>query len=170
MHLFRKMYAQSFFHTPIPFCGEEDWGSHHGFSVSLTLPVWTGERLSNLPKVTNNSLTFPNDFQYMCSSTSLLWRVCVSVLLWLPVYDDFPFFVPLPVLSLKAQFEGKLVCCSYIYGNKSVCKLMIVEDVGLSIFIVFSPNSCWKMFKACSCGSKMYCPVLISVCNYDVWL
>lgn len=121
MNLFRKMYTQSFFHTSLPFRREEKWGGCCGFAVSVTLPVWTSKRLSNLPKVTNNSLTFPDDFQYnMCSSTSLLWRVCISVLLWLPVYDDFPFFGQLPVLRLKAQFEGKLVYCS---GNKSVCKV-----------------------------------------------
>lgn len=165
MNLFRKMYSQSFFHTPVPLCREEEWGGC-AFSVSVTLPVWTSKRLSNLPKVTNNSLACPDNFQYMCWSTSPLWRVCISVpscIWWLSLACTITSAQP---GSLIWREVGVL-----FPGINLSANLIMVEGLGLPLFtFFFSPNLCWKILKGCSCGSEVYCPVLISVCNDDAWL
>lgn len=150
------MYTQSFFHTPVPFCREKERGGCCDFSVNLTLPAWTSERLSNLPTVTNNSVTFPDDFQYnMCSSTSPLRRVCMcftvaTCIWWLSLFCAVTTARP---ESLVWRKGGVLSL-----GIRLSLRLMMVEDLGFSIITVLPPNLCWKILAGRSCGSEMSCP------------
>lgn len=107
----------------------------------VTLPVWTSKTLNILPKVTNNSLSFPDDFQYnMCSSTSPLWRVYIAVLL--PLYDDFPLF-SLTITSVPEDLVCRKLGILFPGINLST-SLKMVEYLSLSVFTVLSPNLCWK--------------------------
>lgn len=58
----------------------------------------------------------------------------------------------------------------YVVPRTLSANLVMFEDLVLSVFPILSQNLCSKTMKGCSCGSEVHCPVLISVCNYDVWL
>lgn len=108
------MNTQSFLHSPVPFCTEGEWGGCCGFGVTVTLPVWTSKTLNILPKVTNNSLSFPDDFQYsMCSSTEcILQFYCLHMM-------TFPFFSYNYQCTWRPALKESW---DIVPRNKSVCK------------------------------------------------
>lgn len=117
-------------------------GGCWGFGVSVTLPVWTSKTLNILPKVTNNSLSFPDGFQYSrFSRTSPLWRVYIAVLLL--VYDDFLLFSPYNCQCTWKPGLKESFGISFPGINLSA-SLKMVEYLSLSVFTVLSPNLCWK--------------------------
>lgn len=153
------MYTPSFFHSPVPFRTEGERGGCCGFGVSVTLPVWTRKTLNILPKVTNNSLSFPDDFQYsVCSSTSPLWRLYIAVLL--PICDNFPFFPT--ITSVPKDLVWRKVGILFPRINLSA-SLKMVDYLGLSEFTVLSPNLCWKNLEGMFLGLWKVLPSVIPV-------